>query len=195
MPATLQKAVELRNPQVGQNGLLRLETRYEESGPGPNLGGTADFTEIRPCRLTGIFCLGKEECMLHHVEIYVSDLVKSRSFYDVLLPAIGFTPYQEWSQGFSYREETGTYLVFVQAQEDFLAAGYHRCRVGLNHLAFTYPNQLNLPNLLQDLLKLGGKVLYQDRADIPEDQAYLTDPDGIKIELREQPFLDTPKQD
>ena len=29
-----------------------------------------------------------------------------------------------------------TYLVFVQAEERFLDIPYHRCRVGLNHLAF-----------------------------------------------------------
>lgn len=34
--------------------------------------------------------------MLHHVEIYVSNLETSRAFYDFLLTKLGYSLYQEW---------------------------------------------------------------------------------------------------
>ena len=37
--------------------------------------------------------------MLHHVEIYVSDLETSRAFYDFLLTKLGYSLYQEWDKG------------------------------------------------------------------------------------------------
>lgn len=73
--------------------------------------------------------------MLHHLEVYVSDLAKSREFYDFLLTGLGYEHYQEWENGVSFKKAE-QYLVFVQTLPDFLEVGYHRCRMGLNHLAF-----------------------------------------------------------
>lgn len=73
--------------------------------------------------------------MLHHVELYVSDLRRSAAFWSWLLEQLGYEPFQEWENGVSWRCGE-TYLVFVQAEERFLDIPYHRCRVGLNHLAF-----------------------------------------------------------
>ncbi|HEM3633881.1 TPA: bleomycin resistance protein, partial [Streptococcus suis] len=42
--------------------------------------------------------------MLHHVEIYVSDLETSRAFYDFLLTKLGYSLYQEWEAGLSYKK-------------------------------------------------------------------------------------------
>lgn len=73
--------------------------------------------------------------MLHHVEIYVADLEESRLFWSGLLEELSYELYQTWNEGFSYKF-ADTYLVFVQTEEPFVAEGYHRKRVGLNHLAF-----------------------------------------------------------
>lgn len=73
--------------------------------------------------------------MLHHVEIYVANIEKSRLFWSELLEELSYELYQTWNEGFSYKFGE-TYLVFVQAEEPFLAEGYHRKRIGLNHLAF-----------------------------------------------------------
>ncbi len=56
--------------------------------------------------------------MLHHVEIYVADLEKSRLFWSELLELLSYELYQTWSVGFSYKYED-TYLVFVQTGENF----------------------------------------------------------------------------
>ncbi|MEY8462387.1 VOC family protein [Streptococcus merionis] len=124
--------------------------------------------------------------MLHHVEIYVSDLSKSRAFYDLFLPDLGYILYQDWAGGFSFKKDK-EYLVFVQAEEDFLTAGYHRKRVGLNHLAFYGGNPDEVKQLHQRLQTAGVAMLYEDRfpyAGGSEHFAfYCEDPDRIKIEI------------
>lgn len=42
--------------------------------------------------------------MLHHIELYVSNLNQSRTFYDFLLPRLDYELYQDWEQGFSYKK-------------------------------------------------------------------------------------------
>lgn len=41
--------------------------------------------------------------MLHHVEIYVSDLVRSTEFWKWLLERFGHQQYQKWESGISFR--------------------------------------------------------------------------------------------
>ena len=73
--------------------------------------------------------------MIHHLEIYVSNLEESTIFWEWLLSELGYTPYQKWDKGQSYKLND-TYLVFVQTEDEYLDVAYHRKRVGLNHLAF-----------------------------------------------------------
>ncbi|WP_341932217.1 VOC family protein [Streptococcus pluranimalium] len=124
--------------------------------------------------------------MLHHVEIYVSDLARSRAFYEYLLPQFGYDLYQDWAQGFSMKKAE-QYIVFVQTPTAFLEAGYHRCRTGLNHLAFHGGSREEIDQLRKDLLARGVKLLYDDRyphAGGPDHYAlYFEDPDGVKIEV------------
>lgn len=68
--------------------------------------------------------------LLHHVEINVSDLNRSISFWGWFLEELGYTPFQEWENGKSWKL-ADTYLVFVQTEERFLDVPYHRSRVGL----------------------------------------------------------------
>ncbi|TDC04942.1 hypothetical protein E1267_21270 [Nonomuraea longispora] len=72
--------------------------------------------------------------MLHHVELWVPDLRRATERWRWLLRALGDTPYQEWSDGRSWRSGR-TYVVLEQSPA--LTADRHdRCRPGLNHLAF-----------------------------------------------------------
>ncbi|MGT2895755.1 VOC family protein [Streptococcus entericus] len=124
--------------------------------------------------------------MLHHIELYVSNLARSRAFYDILLPRLGYTLYQEWVQGFSMKKAE-QYIVFVQTPDDFQKAGYHRCRTGLNHLAFHGGSREQVDQLRQDLLTRGTKLLYDDRYPYAGGEnhyaLYCEDPDGVKIEV------------
>ncbi|MHC0035566.1 VOC family protein [Pseudoneobacillus sp. C159] len=124
--------------------------------------------------------------MLHHVEIYVSNLEKSVLFWDWLLTELGYELYQKWDKGRSWKYEK-TYLVFVQAEERFLDIPYHRCRVGLNHLAFHAKTREQVDELTKKLIDKDVRVLYQDKhpfAGGPDYYAvFFEDPDRIKVEL------------
>ncbi|HEM6116116.1 VOC family protein [Streptococcus pluranimalium] len=124
--------------------------------------------------------------MLHHVEIYVSDLARSRVFYEYLLPQFGYELYQDWAQGFSMKKAE-QYIVFVQTPTAFLETGYHRCRTGLNHLAFHGGSREEIDQLRKDLLARGVTLLYDDRYPYAGGEnhyaLYFEDPDGVKVEV------------
>lgn len=122
---------------------------------------------------------------LNHIEIYVSNLQKTRDFWAWLFGELGWAPYQEFTNGFSFRRE-GTYIVFVQTEDKHLAAGYHRGRTGLNHLAFSAPDRASVDRLAAQLKDRNVTMLYADRH--PDKSAeiyavYFEDPDRIKVEF------------
>jgi catechol 2,3-dioxygenase-like lactoylglutathione lyase family enzyme len=123
---------------------------------------------------------------LHHVELYVSGLEHSLRFWRPFLTALGYVEYQRWDAGVSYRLGD-MYIVFVQAGSDHVASGYHRQRVGLNHLAFHAASTAQVDELTAWVRAAGFVVLYADRhphAGGPGTYAlYCEDPDRIKVEL------------
>lgn len=124
--------------------------------------------------------------MLHHVEINISDLQRSRRFYQYILPAMGYELYQEWPKGFSYKYGD-TYLVFVQVEHQYLDSTYHRGRVGLNHLAFHAASRKQVDDLTSMLVNQGVSILYKDRHPYAGGENYYAvffeDPDRIKLEI------------
>jgi len=124
--------------------------------------------------------------MLHHVEIYVSNLQKSIEFWGWLLPELGYEQFQKWESGISWKHG-GTYLVFVQAEERFLDIPYHRCRVGLNHLAFHARSKEHVDEMTKALIEQGIPILYQNKHPYAGGKDYYAvffeDPDRIKVEL------------
>lgn len=124
--------------------------------------------------------------LLHHVEINVADLNRSIAFWGWFLEELGYTPFQEWENGKSWKL-ADTYLVFVQTEERFLDVSYHRSRVGLNHLAFYAESREHVDNITRKLKEKGIKILYEDRhpfAGGKEHYAvFFEDPDRIKVEL------------
>lgn len=127
--------------------------------------------------------------MLHHVEIYVSDLTASRAFWSSLLGRIGYTVTGQWGDGFTLSREGGDpYLTFVQVAPNHASRPYHRRGVGLNHLAFQVVDRKTVDALRQYCLKSGISLLYDDRypfANGGEDYfaLFLEDPDRIKVEF------------
>jgi catechol 2,3-dioxygenase-like lactoylglutathione lyase family enzyme len=123
---------------------------------------------------------------LHHVEIYVADLARSVAFWDWLLRRLGYEPFQEWADGRSWRLGP-TYLVFVQAPREHVAAGYHRRRVGLNHLAFHAASREEIDVLTDALRERGVPILYPEKhPHAGGDESYAVffeDPDRIKVEV------------
>lgn len=124
--------------------------------------------------------------MLHHIELNVSDLKNSRSFYDKVFPLLGYSLYQEWTEGFSYRHDK-TYIVFVQTEARFLEGGYHRKAAGLNHIAFHASSTLEVDEITEKMRQSGVNILYQDRHPYAGGNGtyavFMEDPDRLKIEI------------
>lgn len=124
-------------------------------------------------------------CM-HHIELYVSDLERSAEFWGWFLKELGYSSYQKWEGGQSWRLD-GTYIVFVQAAERFLDIQYHRCRVGLNHLAFYADSRPHVDEITKALESKGIPILYKNKHPFAGGDShyavYFEDPDRIKVEL------------
>ncbi|WP_394217665.1 VOC family protein [Halobacillus trueperi] len=126
------------------------------------------------------------EGLLHHVEIYVSNLKKSESFWCWFLEELGYKSYQKWDEGQSWKLGE-TYLVFVQTENRFLDVPYHRCRTGLNHLAFQASSRERVDEMTKMLKERGMNILYENEHPFAggEDYyaVYFEDPDRIKVEF------------
>lgn len=122
----------------------------------------------------------------HHVEVYVRDLARSREFYAWLLGELGGEVSQEWDAGVSLRKGDA-YLVLVQAEDAHLEAGYHRKRVGLNHLAFHASGRAQVDALREGCRARGAPELYPTRYPFAGGPGYyalfVEDPDRIKVEV------------
>lgn len=123
---------------------------------------------------------------LHHIELYVSDLKKTTLFWGWFLEELGCQRYQEWESGISWKLNE-TYLVFVQTEERFLDIPYHRCRVGLNHLAFHAVSRKQVDTIIEKMRQMGHEILYASKHPFAggEDYyaVYFEDPDRIKVEV------------
>ncbi|MBF0366234.1 MAG: VOC family protein [Oligoflexia bacterium] len=123
---------------------------------------------------------------LHHIEIYVSNLSSSIRFWSwFLCEQLGYQEYQRWDQGVSYKAN-GTYIVFVQTEAKYLTPSYHRCRSGLNHLAFYANSKEQVDKITIAVKERGMTILYQDRHPYAGGSSYalfFEDPDRIKVEL------------
>jgi len=124
--------------------------------------------------------------LLHHVEIYVSDLEQSREFWTWLLEEVDYQIYQDWDEGFSLKLGD-TYIVFVQTEEKYNETIYHRCQSGLNHLAFHGGTRNDVDILTTKLRERGITILYEDRhpfaGGLDYYAVYFEDPDRIKVEF------------
>jgi len=122
--------------------------------------------------------------LLHHVEIYVSDLQKSTEFWSWFLEELGYELFQQWDGDCSYKLES-TYLVFVQTEDKYLDIPYHRCRTGLNHLAFHGESREDVDQLTEKLRSRNIKILYENRHPHASGSyaVFFEDPDRIKVEV------------
>lgn len=118
------------------------------------------------------------------MDIYVSDLAKSVAFWGPFLELLGWRKGAE-SEKAAMWKGAGVEIFFVQTEPDFLAAGYHRKRVGLNHLAFAVKDRRELDAVLEQLRAVGVKMLYRDGIEERPTQhrLFFEDPDRIKVEV------------
>ena len=132
-----------------------------------------------------------------HVQINVTSLRKSEKFYESILGWLGY----EKIIGISDTKDRGkaqwrrgrSRLILAQCRKEFLRHGFHRKRVGINHISFWAPTRLVVDRFYREvLLPKRYKILYGGPREYPEYvrgyyAVYFEDPDRIKLELLTDP--------
>jgi catechol 2,3-dioxygenase-like lactoylglutathione lyase family enzyme len=122
---------------------------------------------------------------LHHVELWVPSLDRAVGSWGWLLTELGYTQYQDWPAGRSWRLGP-TYLV-VEQSPDLVGDRHERRRPGLNHLAFHVADESTVDTLVLAAPDHGWRLMFADRhphAGGPDQYAaYLEDADGYEAEL------------
>ncbi len=131
---------------------------------------------------------------IYHVDIVASNFSESAKFYD------GFLGWLGYRRIFDEKEEAGwgirgCNVWLEQCKERFVRHGYHRKRVGLNHIAFhadsremvdRFYNEYLLPRNIPVLY--GGPKAYEYYSK-GYYSVYFEDPDRIKLELAYVPVF------
>ena len=122
---------------------------------------------------------------LHHVELWVPSLARAVESWGWLLESLGWTGYQDWPGGRSWRD--GDVYVVVEESPALSADTHDRLRPGLNHLAF----HAGVPGVVGRAGR--GRAGPRLDADVPRQAplgrrpehyaAYLEDRDGFEVEL------------
>lgn len=118
------------------------------------------------------------------MDIYVGDLARSAAFWGPLLEHLGFAKGADRPTAKSWRGD-GAELFFVQTEPEFIAQGYHRKRIGLNHLALAVPDRAALEEVARVVGERGARMLYGGKVEETPTQyrLFFEDPDRIKVEV------------
>ncbi len=133
-----------------------------------------------------------------HIQINVTNLRKSEKFYESFLGWLGYEKIidisdtnkdiAQWRQGRSR-------LILTQCRQEFLHHGFHRKRVGINHISFWAPTRQVVDRFYREvLLPKRHKILYGGPKEYPDYvrgyyAVYFEDPDRIKLELLTEPIV------
>lgn len=75
----------------------------------------------------------------------------------------------------------------MQTEKKYLDVKYHRCRTGLNHIAFHAKSREHVNEITAKLKNKGVKILYEDKHPFAGGKEYYAvffeDPDRIKVEV------------
>jgi catechol 2,3-dioxygenase-like lactoylglutathione lyase family enzyme len=125
--------------------------------------------------------------VIHHLEIYVSDLKATTAFWEWLLTEkFSYKMFQKWDCGISFKLAE-TYIVFVQTEKKYIESSYNRKNTGLNHLAFHCSSREFVDTLTKELKEKNIHMLYTDKHPYAGGENYYAvffeDPDRIKVEV------------
>jgi catechol 2,3-dioxygenase-like lactoylglutathione lyase family enzyme len=122
---------------------------------------------------------------LHHVELWVPELERANTAWSWLLGELGYTPFQSWEHGRSWR--LGEVYLVIEESPALSAPGHDRLRPGLNHLAFHAGGPGTVDRLVDEAPGHGWTLLFPDRHPHAGGDghyaAYLEDADGFEVEL------------
>lgn len=145
--------------------------------------------EANPCLMLVKALQTTAPTRLSHVELSVSDYGRSVLFYQKILEFLGWRRLV-CQQSHTTFSDGGLKLVLCPVDERHRQAGFHRKRVGLNHLAFYAPSKEAVDRLYHEVLVPSGiAVLYEGQPRGEDDYyaVFFEDPDRIKIEVVHAP--------
>lgn len=124
--------------------------------------------------------------MLDHLGLNVPDLAAARSYYDAIMPLLGFEPFVSNDDEFSYQPiggKPGTRIFLYRSRED---ATYSRHKTGLQHLAFYVRSRDAVRAAHDKAVELGSEIIHAPK-EFPEYHAayYATfwyGPNGFMLE-------------
>ena len=124
--------------------------------------------------------------MLGHLGVNVTDLAETKTYYDRMMPLLGYEPYLSDDLQFAYRpadRQRGPALFFYPALEDGQVS---RHRPGLQHLAFVLDTRQRVHAVHDAVRQLGGEVVHGPQP-FPQYRphyyaTFWLDPEGIMLE-------------
>ncbi|WP_336978766.1 VOC family protein [Altererythrobacter fulvus] len=132
--------------------------------------------------------------LVHHVDLTVSDLARSRLFYDAVLGFMGYARADDHANGTDWdwrgAAEPGApfhSIGIVLARGENAGRGHDRYSPGLHHLAWAANDPADVDRLHALLLEIGATVL-DPPAFYPQYgpdyyAVFFADPDGLKLEF------------
>jgi catechol 2,3-dioxygenase-like lactoylglutathione lyase family enzyme len=127
---------------------------------------------------------------LGHLGVNVSELARSKAYYDQLMPLLGFEPFFATETEFSYRladDKPGTWVFFYQALEPGGDARHARHRPGLQHLAFVTKTR-DIVHAAHAWAQAQGAEILHEPQEFPQYHpgyyaTFWLDPDGFMLEV------------
>jgi glyoxylase I family protein len=127
--------------------------------------------------------------LIHHIDLTVSELERSRRFYDHVLGFIGYARSDDHENGTDWdRIGLGpfTSIGIIKAKGEHAGRAHDRGSAGLHHLAWTAESRADVDALYARLLEIEAVIL-DPPARYPRYHpdyyaVFFSDPDGLKLE-------------
>lgn len=132
-----------------------------------------------------------------HIDLTVTDLARSSSFYDPVLAKLGYRPLPQAGAGapcWGVEDSAGGIfsIALKCARSEDASRRHDRYSPGLHHLAFHADSRAEIDDFHAFLRGIGATIL-----DAPAEYEYtpgyyavfFADPDGLKLELVHEPAL------
>jgi catechol 2,3-dioxygenase-like lactoylglutathione lyase family enzyme len=127
--------------------------------------------------------------LIHHIDLTVTDLERSRHFYDHVLGFIGYARSEDHDNGTDWdRTGPGPFISIgiIKAKGEHAARTHDRGAAGLHHLAWSAENRADVDALHTKLLEIGAVILdppaLYPRYHSDYYALFFSDPDGLKLE-------------
>jgi glyoxylase I family protein len=127
--------------------------------------------------------------LIHHIDLTVKELQRSRVFYDHVLGFIGYTRSDDHENGTDWDRsgpEPFTSIGIIKAKGENATPAHDRGSAGLHHLAWSAESLADVDALYAKLLEIGAVILdppaLYPRYHPDYYALFFSDPDGLKLE-------------